>query len=249
MRVLILGHKGMLGHMVNKYFSIKDNCEITTTDLRWPTTEFKNFVTKFWQEQKSSYIVNCIGAIHQRKNNFDVNIDLPIWLDDTVDYNFSNCKVIHAGTDSEMDDDEYGISKRKATEYILKNGRVTKIIKTSIFGPELKTMSSMFEWFMNSKNEVYGWIENYWNGITTLEWAKVCYAVMLNWNLYDIVNIPTTKCISKYKLLNLIKEVFGKEITIHKNSNIKINKCLEANIKVKDLKKQIIELKEFYYDN
>ena len=41
LKVLILGHKGMLGHMVNKYLSEKENCELIITDLRWPTDKFK----------------------------------------------------------------------------------------------------------------------------------------------------------------------------------------------------------------
>ena len=76
MKVLILGHKGMLGHMVHKYLSTKD-CELVTTNLRWPSDELKNFIIDF----KGDFVVNCIGAIHQRTSEFEVNTDLPIWLD------------------------------------------------------------------------------------------------------------------------------------------------------------------------
>ena len=31
----------MLGHMVYNYLSTKDDCELTTTDLRWPDNDFK----------------------------------------------------------------------------------------------------------------------------------------------------------------------------------------------------------------
>ena len=63
---------------------------------------------------------------------------------------------------------------------------------------------------MNSENEVGGWTENYWNGITTLQWTKICYDMLVSWDSYEIVNIPATECISKYQLLNLIKKVFNK---------------------------------------
>ena len=44
MKVLVLGHKGMLGHMVHKYLSTKDECKLITTDLRWSSEEFKKKV-------------------------------------------------------------------------------------------------------------------------------------------------------------------------------------------------------------
>ena len=123
------------------------------------------------------------------------------------------------------------------------------MIRTSIIGPELKSKKSVFEWFMNSTNEVYGWDEHYWNGVTTLEWSKICYDMMLNWNSYGIVNTPSTDCISKYDLLYIIKEVFNKDIAMYKNSKVKVNRCLIGDIEVKNIKQQLIELKEFYYDN
>ena len=40
MKVLVLGHKGMLGHMVSKY--LRDNkVEVVTSDVRWPESPFK----------------------------------------------------------------------------------------------------------------------------------------------------------------------------------------------------------------
>ena len=91
--------------------------------------------------------------------------------------------------------------------------------------------------------------ENYWNGITTLQWSMISYDMITNWNDYSITNIPATKCISKYELLNIIKKVFGKEIIINKNSDVVVNRCLNGTVDVSDIEKQLIELKEFYYDN
>ena len=65
MKVFVLGHNGMLGHMVHKYLSTKD-CHVITTDLRWPIKNFKNKIIDF----NGDFIINCIGAIHQKTNNF-----------------------------------------------------------------------------------------------------------------------------------------------------------------------------------
>ena len=74
MKIFILGHRGMLGHMVHKYLSTKEDCELVTTNLRWPSEEFKKKVIDF----DGDFVVNCIGAINQKNDDFDVNVDLPI---------------------------------------------------------------------------------------------------------------------------------------------------------------------------
>ena len=43
MNILILGHTGMLGHMVAKVFEEK-GYNIITTEHRWPSEEFKEFI-------------------------------------------------------------------------------------------------------------------------------------------------------------------------------------------------------------
>ena len=54
--------------------------------------------------------------------------------------------------------------------------------------------------------------------------------------------------ISKYDLLNIIKEVFNKKIEIIPKE-IGENRCLVGNIKTNNIKTQLLELKNFYYDN
>ena len=243
MRVMILGHKGMLGHMVHKYLSTKKDCKIVTTDFRWPTEEFMNFVLDF----DGDFVLNCIGAIPQKTNNFEINTRLPIWID-KLNKKF---KIIHAGTDCEMDDDDYGKSKRKASEYIIQNGKDTTIIKTSIIGPELNSKDSLLEWFLNSNKKVSGYTNAYWNGNTTLQWAKICYQIMNDYYEYDTLNIPTSDCISKYELLNIIKKVFNKKIKIDKNYNVVVKKCLTktCDMPLIDIKTQLTQLRKFYYEN
>tara|TARA_Y100001963_G_scaffold24292_1_gene32699 strand:- start:1756 stop:2502 length:747 start_codon:yes stop_codon:yes gene_type:complete len=240
-RVLVLGHKGMLGHMVHRYLLTKEECELVTTDLRWPSQEFMDFLLDF----DGDFVVNCIGAIHQRTDDFKVNTNLPIWLD-KINKKF---KIIHPGTDCEIDNDDYGKSKREASEYLLNKGKDTTIIKTSIIGPELNSKASLLEWFLNSKKEASGYTKAYWNGNTTLQWSKICYKIMRDYYRYDTINVPTSDCISKYELLNIIKKVFKKKIKINKNSDVVLEKCLINTYDMPhiDIETQLEQLKEFYY--
>jgi dTDP-4-dehydrorhamnose reductase len=167
-KVLVLGHSGMLGHMVAKYLS-DNNCDIVTCEYRYPSTQFKEFIKQF----NGDFIINCIGAIPQRTKDFSINYELPIWLDANA-----NCKIIHPGTDCEMDSDDYGISKKRARDYIVEHSNQTKILKSSIIGPELNSNASLLEWFLSQTDLVYGYTNAMWNGNTTLEWAEQCYALI-----------------------------------------------------------------------
>jgi dTDP-4-dehydrorhamnose reductase len=237
MKILLLGSNGMLGHMVEKYLITK-NVDIITTNLRWPSREFKNLVKSF----NGQYIINCIGAIHQRTKDFEINWELPIYLDF-----YSNCNVIHPGTDCEMDSDNYGMSKKIARDYIINHGNRIKSIKTSIVGPELNTKYSLMEWFLSQENNITikGFSKFYWNGNTTLTWAKVCFELMMNWDSFEKETIISSDCISKYQMLKYFAEVFEKDIQILEVNVPKIYKCLEGSIKTPNLKEQLLEIKEF----
>jgi len=230
MRVFILGHNGMLGHMVLKYFK-SEGIDTTTTQKRFPDWNSRMFV-------RADYIVNCIGAIPQRTNDFRINYELPEWLSKL------DRKVIHPGTDCEMDDDEYGKSKKKAADYILQNTTNTKILKTSIIGPELNTKASLLEWFLSQEGEVFGYTKAIWNGNTTLQWAKQCLHLIENWGIYENLTILEGECISKYDMLLMFNQVFGKKIQIIPKDLGK-DKSLKGNILTPPLKQQLEELNKF----
>jgi dTDP-4-dehydrorhamnose reductase len=238
MKVLVLGHTGLLGHMVKKYLETK-NFQVITIKGRWPDLDFKEKIKSI----ECDYIVNCIGAIHQRTKIFDLNWELPIWLDLNC-----NTKIIHPGTDCEMNDDNYGVSKKVAANYILTFGTRTKIIKTSILGPELNGNSSLMGWFLSrpSGSEVNGYSSYYWNGNTTLTWAKTCEYLIKNWDEYPIQTILGSECIPKSEILASIKDVYNLDIKIIFSDIIVANKCLIPTIKTPHIKDQLTELKKFY---
>lgn len=239
MKILLLGHTGMLGHMVKKYLTYK-NIEVITNSERWPN--LKNTISDF----NGDYIINCIGAIPQRATQFDINWELPIWLDLNAP-----CKVIHPGTDCEIDNDNYGVSKNISGNYIRNLSKQTKSIKTSIIGPELSTNFSLMNWFLSQENEVFGYTQAIWNGNTTLEWAKQCLMLMKNWNdtIYHFDEITIySQNVSKFELLNIIKKIFNKDIKINPKDLGK-NKSLSGTIYTNDIESQLIELKKFYYEN
>jgi len=238
MKILILGHNGMLGNMVLTYLFFKYRDNVITTNLRWDSDEFKDFV----KSSNVDYIINCIGAIPQRGyTEFNlVNYELPLWLDSL------GIKIIHPDTD-EPDDTPYGLSKTKAR---LKCNKNTKIIKTSIIGFERGTSFSFLEWFLSQPegSEINGYIDQLWNGNTTLGWVQWADKIMNNWDSYNhITTIANPDCHSKYQLLLLFKYIFDKNIKITpiESGTLKAN-CLEPDYYTKEIASQIFEMKKFY---
>lgn len=255
----MLGHNGTLGHMVVKYLQ-SQNEDIVTTNLKWESDEFKQFI----KTSECEYLINCIGCIPQKKPTWEkyksVNILLPSFLAD----NFGG-KIIHPTTDCEFDGkildcsyyssqelptavDDYGISKAYAS-IILRSKNNTKQIRTSIIGPELYNKVSLMEWFFKQTENVNGYSNHYWNGITTLEWSKQAYKIIKNWNDYDKVTQIGTDKTNKYELLSLINKIFECNKNIISINVDCVNKCLKTDYTLQSLENQLKELKKFYYEN
>ncbi len=259
-KILILGHKGMLGNAVYKYFSTQpDQFSLLTLTNRWDTEEFKNNTTLL----EADYIINCIGIIPQKKPAPElyqkVNTDLPVFLETL------GKKIIHPTTDCEFSGsipndqkytkesardagDVYGKSKAYISKLIESSFVNTKMIRTSIIGHEENTSLSLLDWFLSTEGATNGYTNHYWNGITTLEWAKLAKNLIENWDTLPSLNQYGTDLIrSKYDLLEDIKKVYGKDTTIIPfEAPTLANKCLTTDMLIKPIAEQLTELKEFY---
>jgi dTDP-4-dehydrorhamnose reductase len=258
--LLILGHGGMLGNAVRKYFNLNHEIEVVEK-WRWDSKEFQKQVLN----SNAEFIINCIGAIPQKKYKKEqyelLNVILPIFLEST------GKKIIHPSTDCEFSgkleyplkyaknsvrdaDDDYGMSKVKISEMIENNFKNTKIIRTSIIGHEINNHFSLLDWFLSvdESESINGYTNHYWNGITTLQWAKIAENLMLNWNDADIITQVGIDGLSKYELLEIVKEVYCKKTKINSfATEVSLNKMLETDVIVPTIKEQLIELKNFYF--
>lgn len=258
-KVLILGHKGMLGNAVYRYLYSLHEYNIYTLNSRFGEDLF----IKAIQEINPDFIVNCIGKIPQRVSDTQeyskVNKDLPLFLD-TLGVN-----IVHPTTDCEFSGDiveglmygkqdirdavdEYGKSKADVSKFLEENSKNTKIIRTSIIGHEQNTHVSLLDWFLNQNTEVRGYENHMWNGVTTLEWAKFCEKIVGDWSIFPVLNqIGTSVGVSKYELLQVVKDVYKHNIEIKPfSTEISVNKCLKSDVDIKTIRDQLVELKEFY---
>ena len=162
------------------------------------------------------YIINCIGLIGPKINStlskiesLKINSILPIYLSST----FKNSKIIHISsdgvfngtkgnyleTDKKSSDDIYGLSKYMGE---IKKENVMNI-RCSIVGFENKTNHSILNWFLKNKSKkINGYIDQFWNGITTYALSKICVGIIKN-KLFKngLFHIFSKKKVSKYELL------------------------------------------------
>ena len=256
-KVLVLGNKGMLGHVLyetfqandfsEKYYVIGINRSDDNRDNKSHKLDVLNFneLEQFIKNKQPKYIVNCIGSLVEASINkpslaIQTNSLLPHFLNEISEkYNF---KLIHISTDCVFDGKKgmYKESDKKTeTNYygLTKNlGEIDNnrnlTIRTSIIGPELKSNpTGLFSWVISQKgNTIHGYSSAMWSGLTTIELAKFIIW-SLNKNLTGIVHATNSIGISKYDLINLITETFDLNIDLLKNKDYRSDKTL-LNTKV-----------------
>ncbi|WP_270181670.1 dTDP-4-dehydrorhamnose reductase family protein [Alkalihalobacillus sp. CinArs1] len=230
MKLLVLGGKGMAGHMIVDYFQRKDGWDVSYTcrdsnsggiylDVLIPSQ-----VEELIDQMKPDIVINAIGILNQHAERnkteaFQVNSLLPHQLAKlTKRY---GGKLVHISTDcvfsgekgdyTEFDskDGTSVYAKTKAMGEVNDDSALT--IRTSIVGPELKKDGiGLLLWFMQQKGEIKGYKNMMWNGVTTLELAKAIDCLLLN-NVTGLYHLCVGEKVSKYELLHLFKNAFNKD--------------------------------------
>tara|TARA_B100000579_G_C22698358_1_gene788539 strand:- start:120 stop:998 length:879 start_codon:yes stop_codon:yes gene_type:complete len=223
-------------------------------------------VEKLIRKIKPDIVINCIGIIKQNIQNKDlkdiflVNSFFPKHLSYLSNkYNF---KFIHFSTDCVFSgkgknyneknfpdaSDYYGISKFFGENLLRKN----VVIRTSFIGHNPNSKKSLLEWFLSQNKSIKGYDKSIFSGFTSYELANIIYKYFLKKeNMNGLFHI-SSKPISKYELLSLIKKVYKKKIKIVKDTKIVINRSLSSkkfksmtNYKVKSWKSMIKDMYKF----
>ena len=258
-KVLVLGNKGMLGHVLYETFQANDNSKkydvigvnrsVDNKDSNSYTLDVLKLdeLDQFIKNKQPNYIVNCIGSLVEASINnpslaIQTNSLLPHFLNEISEkYSF---KLIHISTDCVFDGSKgrYKESDKKTeTNYygLTKNlGEINNdrnlTIRTSIIGPEIKLKTTgLFDWVISQKcNTIHGYSRAIWSGLTTIELAKFIIW-SLDKEITGIVHATNSEGISKYDLIKIINDVFDLNIDLIKNNDYKIDKSL-LNEKIKN---------------
>jgi dTDP-4-dehydrorhamnose reductase len=259
MRVFIVGHRGMLGHVVVRYLT-EQGIEVSTCESRY-TGSAGDPLLQSIAASKADWIVNAAvktaNNAANRRELFVVNAQLPVHLKSILG---TTQKLVHASTDGVFSgkrgnysiedlpdaEDDYGLSKSLG-EIVAEPGKAF-VIRCSIVGPDPRNCRGLQAWLLNQTAEVQGFIDHYWNGITTLEWAKLLFE-LINGNLhtYPALLQPASTTVSKFELLNMISSVYSvSNKIVAKSGPNAVNRTLIPNFPRTSLEHQLQEQREWY---
>lgn len=276
MKVFIFGSNGMLGNYVNlhlhKLFQViiltRDDYDISKLSM----TSLENILI-YKKLEKNDIVINCAGVIPQASKQrslnsklyFTINSMFPVILSQICEK--YNAKMIHITTDCVFsgkdgnynensihdETNDYGMSKSLGE---LCNAT---IIRTSIIGEEERNKRSLLEWVKSNKgNNINGFTNHFWNGVTCLQLAEIIEKI-INENLYweGVRHIFSPRSVSKYELIKIISEEYELNINVIPFETEKVDKTLTTiypdndNFDIPDLKSQISDLskKKLYVHN
>jgi dTDP-4-dehydrorhamnose reductase len=247
-RILVLGSTGMAGHVITMWLGKNPDYEVFNVSRRSCLNQHTALIDAMdidrlddcLEKVSPDVIVNCIGILNQyasaRKDKaVFLNSYLPHYLESK--YRGSCTRIIHLSTDCVFsgkdgdypenafrDGDDF-YARTKAIGEIVNNKDIT--IRTSIIGPDMRPEGTgLFNWFMKSKGAIYGYTRVFWNGVTTIELAKLV-EVLLDSNICGLVHFVNKNKISKHRLLTIIKQRFNRnDIIIEEFENMVSDKSL-----------------------
>lgn len=187
-------------------------------------------------------VINCIGATkHKTGGNepiaaIPLNALLPHRLARLCDA--VNARLVHVSTDCVFSGkqgnyteesfpdaaDVYGRSK--ALGEIDNTNSIT--LRTSTIGHELQSSYGLLDWFFSQQGSCKGFKRAIFSGLPTVEFARVIRDVVIpRPDLHGVYHVAGP-AITKYDLLKLIAEIYGKSIKIIPEDDFVIDRSLNA---------------------
>ena len=255
MKILILGAGGMLGHRL--FFDFQSAHQVWGATRGKPNKKLGrrcfggvnaldfDSVSQVIERINPEIIVNCVALLNRLSGeekkplySIAVNALFPHRL--ALYCQLHETRLIHISTDcvfsgkngnyDEFDfadgDDLYGRTKYLGEVH---NQPKCLTLRTSFIGRELKLDGgSLLEWFLRQEGLASGYRLAYFSGLTTTEFSKILIErVIPCYKMQGVFHVSGPR-ISKYELLFLIKQTFGKKIEIVPNNEVKIDRSLSA---------------------
>lgn len=251
-KVLVLGINGMLGSMVYSYLS-KDSSLKTVGSLRrkkkntlqFDANDFLNKNSNSDYLKEFDYIINCIGVIKPYiKDSGSKSVQNTILINSIFPHSLANflrktdVKIIQIATDCVFSGRKRNYKEDSPHDPLDVYGKTKSLgevnlsnflnIRCSIIGPGPKNKVSLMDWFLKQKkgSEVLGFKHHKWNGVTTLQFAQLCLAIIEKNKFKTLVSknnvhhfVPN-ESLTKFELLEIMNDVFNKSFKIKPVSNI-----------------------------
>jgi dTDP-4-dehydrorhamnose reductase len=229
-RLFVLGHRGMLGHVVARYAAAA-GYEVVTSDVRYEGEPADRLIAAV-RDSGAAVVINCLGLTKQRSDDpaalYLANALFPVHLATQLD---TSQYIVHASSDCvfagvrggyRIDDpldaaDAYGFSKSLG-ESISRWPNAT-VLRVSVIGPDRGDGHGLLAWFLRQTPDrpVAGYANHRWNGITTLDWAAIaleCAAARARGEPVPSLIQPGTPVVTKYELLCAFRDLYAPHLTV-----------------------------------
>lgn len=200
-------------------------------------------VVRALEEIRPDVVVNCIGVVKQLPSAMDpiitigVNALFPHLLARACGE--MGMRMIHISTDCVFTGEKGNYSESDLPDATDLYGR-TKLLgevdfphcvtlRTSIIGHELSGRHGLIEWFLAQEGSLRGFARAIFSGLATVELAGiVAERVIPNERLTGLYHVSSAP-ISKYELLRLLMERYGKRIRIERDEAFVCNRSLDSS--------------------
>lgn len=227
MRILVLGADGMLGSALMR--QLKKNSFVTVfgTSLSGPADIAAVDITsaggleRAFAVARPAVAINCAGIVKSEAADrmWTTNADAP-HLMARVAGNWA-CRLIHISTDCVFDgrcgnysendptnaQDLYGRSKAAGESATLVAPLHCTVIRTSFIGRDPRRGRGLLEWLLQSDQEVAGFANARWSGLSAPELARVIERVAFTPTLAGLYHV-VGPVITKLELLRLLVQSF-----------------------------------------
>jgi len=189
-------------------------------------------------------VINCIGLVKQAyiaKNPLvaiNVNARFPHLLAQVCQN--SGARLIHISSDGVFDGKKGMYTEKDAvsasdlycmTKFLGEvNGPNCLNIRTSIIGHELLRKTGLVEWFLSQNEKVCGYTKSMYSGLPTVELAGIIGDYILPNNTLSGICHISSEPISRFDLLKLIADRYGKEIIIEPCDEPVSNRTLDSSL-------------------
>jgi dTDP-4-dehydrorhamnose reductase len=188
---------------------------------------FQDLASVF-ESEDISYVINCIGLIKQLISEtssesvleaIQINSLFPRELENMATcYGFRIIQIgtdcVYSGAKGGYNEDEphspvdvYGMTKSLGEVH----GSKVMTLRCSIVGPEIGGNNSLLSWFLSRplNDELSGYSNHLWNGLTTLHFAKIISGILTN-NSFNpgTFHVLPTGVESKGKILAMFANYF-----------------------------------------
>ncbi|WP_228547204.1 sugar nucleotide-binding protein [Nonlabens antarcticus] len=249
-KILILGSKGMAGHVLfdilssqNKYsvYGLARGIESTDRTFNLDVTDIEG-LNNIIQKNDFDIVINCIGILNKDAEN---NPAKAIWFNSYFPHYLenitrnTNVKIIHISTDCVFSGKRGSYTEndfRDGTGFYATSKALGELenekdltIRTSIIGPELNPKGiGLFHWFMTHSmdDKLQGFSQVFWSGLTTIELADIVIQ-SIDANLTGLRIASVVPSIDKFTLLKKFNSVFSNDLhVITEKDDYKSNKSL-----------------------